>query len=124
MNAPHPHQTPHDRGQEPSLTLCSQCAPATFATDLQGVRDALERAGLAVAVRAQACLNCCEAPHAMALHGAGRATCIFHRVDIAEDLPDIVATVRHWLDAERGWIVDAQGCGRLRFCLRARIAAD
>ncbi|TNF19409.1 MAG: DUF1636 domain-containing protein [Rhodobacteraceae bacterium] len=105
------------------LTLCRSCAPETVPAQLSALESAFVKAGLPVRLRGQECLNSCARPQAMALQGAGRATYVFHAVDPAADIDDIVATVRTYLAAEQGWITDAMACGRLRLCLRARIAA-
>lgn len=105
------------------LTLCRSCAPEAFAAQLAALERAFAEAGLPVRLRGQDCLNACSQPQAMALQGAGRATYVFHALDPDMDIDDILATVRVYLAAERGWITNAQACGRLRLCLRARIAA-
>lgn len=80
-------------------------------------------AGLAgaVAVRGQECLNCCAAPVALGIQGAGRASYVFAGVVPETDAGDLVATLRAYLAAPRGWIADARPCGRLRSLLRARL---
>ena len=65
----------------------------------------------------------CAEPIALSLQGAGRATYLFSGVRPAEDMADIEATLRLYLDSPAGWIEDARGCGRLRFCLRGRVPA-
>lgn len=105
------------------LTLCRSCAPETAGAQLAALDRAFAEAGLPVSLRGQACLNACSRPQAMALQGAGRATYVFHAVDPETDIDDILGTVRTYLAAEQGWITDAAACGRLRLCLRARIAA-
>ncbi|MDN3721950.1 DUF1636 family protein [Roseibium salinum] len=69
------------------------------------------------------CMGACEQPISLALQGEGRATYLFAGLSIPDDIEDIVATGRTYLDAENGWIEDARPCGRLRFCLRARVPA-
>lgn len=105
------------------LTLCLSCAPKKTTAQIAVLEQAFAEAGLPVRLRGQECLNACSQPQALALQGAGRATYVFHAVDPEADIDDILATVRTYLAAERGWITDATACGRLRLCLRARIAA-
>lgn len=106
-----------------TLTLCELCAPETAEAQLAGLQAALADAGLDVAVRGQACLNSCAKPQALALQGVGRASYVFHDIAPDDDMADILGTVRAYLAAEGGWIADATACGRLRLCLRARLAA-
>ncbi|WP_298812324.1 DUF1636 domain-containing protein [uncultured Roseibium sp.] len=69
------------------------------------------------------CMGACEQPVSLAFQGKARAAYLFAGLTIPDDLDDIVATARAYLDAKDGWIEDARPCGRLRFCLRARIPA-
>ncbi len=105
------------------LTLCRQCDPTRFHGQASALREACLAAGLSVVIRGQDCLNCCDKPQALAIHSDGGAVCVFHGVDATTDLGDIVKTISAYLNADRGWIEDAMACGRLRTCLRARIAA-
>lgn len=116
----HPDSAP---AIEAVLTLCRQCDPARFPGQVSAMREACLDAGISVVIRGQDCLNCCEMPQALAIHSAGGAACVFHGVDATKDLGDIVKTIGAYLQADRGWIEDAMACGRLRTCLRARIAA-
>ncbi|SEL89006.1 Protein of unknown function [Roseivivax marinus] len=101
------------------LHLCASCE----GSDLPALRAALEVSGLDVALRSERCLNGCAAPVSMALQAPGRATYFFAGIDPAGDAADIVATVRLYLTAPAGWIEDARGCGRVRFCLKGRVPA-
>lgn len=107
------------------VRLCVTCTPAAGGADIDRLRESLARAGLAGAVRiaGQSCLGACAEPVALSLQGWGRATYLFSGIRPAEDLADIEATVRLYLDSPAGWIEDARGCGRLRFCLRGRVPA-
>lgn len=104
------------------LRLCSSCDGAA---GLGAVRAALAGAGLAarVTVGEHACFNVCDRPVSLVLQGAGRATYVFSGLDPVADAGDIAATCALYLDAPKGWIADARGCGRLRACLHARIPA-
>lgn len=99
------------------LRLCTTCRQ----TDWQALRDAVAAAGLPVRILEQACMNGCAEPVSMALQGEGRATYFFTGIDPVGDAADVVATLRAYLEAEAGWIEDARGCGRLRFCLKGRV---
>ena len=107
------------------VRLCVTCTPDAGTDDVDRLRQALARAGLPAAVRVagQSCLGACAEPVALSLQGRGRATYLFSGLRPAEDLADIEATVRLYLDSPAGWIKDAHGCGRLRFCLRGRVPA-
>lgn len=107
------------------VRLCVTCSPAAGSTHVENLRQRLAQADLPVAVRvtAQRCLGACAEPIALSLQGAGRATYLFSGVRPAEDMADIEATLRLYLDSPAGWIEDARGCGRLRFCLRGRVPA-
>lgn len=106
-----------------TLTLCELCAPDRVEAELASLQAAVSGAGLDVEVRGQACLNCCAQPQSLALQGPGRATYVFHGVAPGKDVGDILGTLRAYLAARDGWIEDATACGRLRLCLRARVAA-
>jgi predicted metal-binding protein len=84
------------------------------------VARALDSAGLAAWVEVGPCLGPCDRPVALSLQGNG-AACVFAEVRLPEDIGDLVATCRAYRDAAGGWIEDARPCGRLRFCLHARI---
>lgn len=84
------------------------------------VERALGSAAIAARVEADPCLGPCGSPVAMALQGGG-ASYVFAGVRLPEDLSDLVATCRAYRDAPGGWIEDARPCGRLRFCLHARV---
>lgn len=68
-------------------------------------------------------MNGCARPVSLALQSPERATYFFGGVDLEADVADIVATLRAYLDAPKGWIEDARPCGRLRFCLVGRVPA-
>lgn len=84
--------------------------------------DALSGLGPGVALR-RAALHARDArPVVMALQAPGRGAYLFHDL-CAKDAADMAATIRAYLAAPDGWIVDARPCGRLRFCLKLRIPA-
>ena len=101
------------------LHLCQGCGR----TDLADLESAIDGAFAARQVRivTQPCMNGCARPVSMALQSADRATCFFAGVDPATDIPDIVATLRAYIDAPQGWIEDARPCGRLRLGLGGRV---
>lgn len=104
------------------LHLCQGCGRTDLA-DLADLESAIDGAFAARQVRivTQPCMNGCARPVSMALQSAGRSTYFFAGVDPATDIPDIVATLRAYIDAPQGWIEDARPCGRLRLCLVGRV---
>ena len=111
----------------PHLLICASCheSEAVLQSALERLRRGLEARGLndRITLRSGACMGACEDPVSIGLHGAGLATYVFSGVKPDSDLEDILASVALYLDSPRGWIEDARPCGRLRFCLRARLQA-
>lgn len=111
------------------LLLCRTCQPETGSRTeaaLAALGEALAAAGLGPETLALAtvdCMGACEQPVSLALQGQDRATFVFSGVQLPDDIDDIVATAQTYLEAKDGWIEDARSCGRLRFCLRARVPA-
>lgn len=89
------------------------------------MNDALRRAGLAdqVNVEFAGCIGSCTAPITIGLQGNGRASYVFSGINLLDDADDIAATTLAYLNARKGWIVDAHVCGRLRECLQTRLPA-
>ncbi|MDY8110294.1 DUF1636 family protein [Fulvimarina sp. 2208YS6-2-32] len=115
-----------DESRLPAIIVCESCRAADGTTGARLVADlvaALDEAGLVDALRVVGtdCLNGCGAPVALALSDARKAAYLFHRIEPAGDVADIVATARAWLAAEGGHIANATKCGRLRLCLAGRI---
>lgn len=108
-----------------TLRLCSSCRPERAGADMAALYAALAASALAsdVSLVAQSCFNACGRPVVMSLQAANAATCLFGGVDPVQDASDILATLRAYLDADAGWIEDAQRCGRLRLCLLGRVPA-
>jgi predicted metal-binding protein len=110
------------------ILVCRTCKQEDQ-TGVENTLDALTRSLQSAqldrdfAVGTVDCMGSCEQPVSLAFQGDGRATFVFSGVRFPDDNADIVATARVYLDAEQGWIEDARSCGRLRFCLRARIPA-
>lgn len=107
------------------LQLCADCLDGTAPEALVAIRTALRDIGLGDRVVAgQApCLELCDAPVAMALQKDGGACYVFSHLVPVSDAADIAATCCAYLDSATGWIDDARPCGRLRFCLTARVPA-
>lgn len=105
------------------LHLCKDClkAPGDAQAALQ---NAVEK-GMPgqVTVRLSACLERCDTPVALAMQRESGAGYVFSGVDPVADQDDIVATCQTYLESPAGWIEDARPCGRLRFCLAARLPA-
>ncbi|MBO0345259.1 DUF1636 family protein [Roseibium sp. CAU 1637] len=107
------------------LHLCSTCDAGRSQEDLMLMQRTFAQARLPrpVTVLTQPCMNVCSEPVTLSLQGQGLATCIFSGVQVEKDIDDLVATVRCWVEAPAGWIDNALACGRLRFCLKARVPA-
>lgn len=108
------------------LHICQSCLPTADAVppsdaDLAVLENKLQDAGLDISVKPVDCLNICDAPAALSLQAPKRASYVFSGLNIQTDADDILATCQQHLEAEAGWIKEAMACGRLRFCLVARI---
>lgn len=107
------------------IVICSTCQ----GTDGKGFAARLGRALAAPGARVSAtvevvehaCLSACAHPLAMGFAAPGKATYLFGDVDAHADLDDTVAFARMYVDSRDGWIEDARGAGRLRFCLLGRV---
>jgi predicted metal-binding protein len=99
------------------ITVCATCREGAG----QVLADHLRERGLEV--RLVECLNACGAPLALAVTGEGKATYLFGGVDPEGQAGEVVAFAGLYRDAPGGEVADARSCGRLRFCLRARIPA-
>ena len=108
-----------------TMRLCSTCETAEYAQNSAKVSVALMEIGLQgkVHVLPTECLGGCESPASLSLQGKDRASYVFSGIDYSIDCTDIATTCQLYLNAEGGWIEDARDCGRLRYCLRARIPA-
>ncbi|MCJ1898770.1 DUF1636 domain-containing protein [Paracoccus versutus] len=90
--------------------------------DADALAEALRTLGPDIALR-RAALRARDArPALMALQAPGRGAYLFHDLRPA-DAGDIAATIRAYLAAPDGWIMDARPCGRLRHCLKRRTPA-
>lgn len=76
-----------------------------------------------VDIRLAPCMERCDAPCAMTLQSEQGAGYVFSGINLMQDTGDIVETCRAYLASTDGWIEDARPCGRLRFCLAARLPA-
>lgn len=109
-----------------TLHICQSCiatqkAKPPTSNELAALQEKLSSAGLDVSVKSVDCLNVCDAPAAVSLQALGKASYVFSDIDITTDAEDIISTCQQHLAADNGWIVDALACGRLRFCLVARL---
>ena len=107
------------------LQLCADCLDGAVPEALDAIQAALCDIGLhdRVTVSQAPCLELCDVPVAMALQKGGGACYVFSGLAPVSDAADIAATCRAYLDSPTGWIDDARPCGRLRFCLAARVPA-
>ena len=100
------------------LTLCA-CDALAF----QSLKDAVSTSELAneLILTVNPCDGSCGGKGCLWLQAEGKASYHFKEVDPVRDRVDILATARCYLASPEGWIEDARPCGRLRFCLAARI---
>ena len=110
------------------LHICQSCLATKSAKPpsdeaLADLQSKFSATGMDVIVKPVDCLNVCDAPAAIALQAPGKASYVFSGVDVSGDADDILATCEAHAEAESGWISNALGCGRLRFCLVARVPA-
>ncbi|MDE4305818.1 DUF1636 family protein [Phaeobacter gallaeciensis] len=111
---------------EARVLICSTCTGhRNREGEERALRIALEKANISEIVQLDfgGCMNACSAPIALGLQGEGRASYVFAGIDPIQDANDVAATCLSYISARKGWIVDATSCGRLRFCLRARLPA-
>jgi len=109
---------------ENRILLCQTCQSARANAEARQVLNAaLLDAGLAdqFAVTDVDSLGGCARPNCLGFQGAGRATYVFHDVQVSRDVADIAEFCALYLRSDAGWIVDARPLGDLRFKLRARI---
>ena len=106
------------------LHLCLDCLKTDGPRAVEHLQSALDAALPGqVAVTLAPCLDRCDPPAAMALQRSEGAGYVFVGVSPETDESDIIATCRAYLNSPNGWIDDARPCGRLRFCLAARLPA-
>ncbi len=105
------------------LDFCRDCL-TNGDNDLTTLQNALDIA-LSDKVRLclSPCMEQCETPQVLTLQSKGGAGYVFTGIDPENDAPDIVKTCKAYLNSRNGWIEDARPCGRLRFCLAARLPA-
>lgn len=105
------------------LRVCTACLDD--AKGFEALRRAIAASELApnVTLQSQPCGETCTSPARLWLQSVGGASYLFEGVDLAADQADILATARAYLGSPKGWIEDARPCGRLRFCLTARLPA-
>lgn len=107
------------------LRLCTTCEGDGFGDGKRAIEAALDDLELKknVKIKRVACLGACETPRALAMQSEGRASYVFSDLDLEKNAKDIAQTCQVYLSVPKGWIEDAHPCGRLRYCLRARIPA-
>ncbi len=105
------------------LGICTACLSDAAKSQVAVLQATIALSDLAgqVAVDGLTCGDTCPAPAQVWLQAPGAASYIFAGVDLAQDRDDILATLRAYLAHPGGWIEDARPCGRLRFCLTARL---
>lgn len=106
------------------LLICTTCLRSgERQAAAAALSDALAQIGIqeSVAVEFGGCMHACSDPVAIGLQGKGGAGYVFAGLDPVQNAEDIARTCQAYMDANKGWIVDAQACGKLRLKLRARL---
>ena len=105
------------------LGICSDCLGPDGALAITDLARAISEGPLnaQVTVERQSCGETCPSPARLWLQSKGGAAYVFEGIDLAADRNDILATLHAYLAHPGGWIEDARPCGRLRFCLTARV---
>jgi len=106
-----------------TIFICAGCdaAAAGLAASL---REALDRAGLAIRVAEPECMNVCARPVTVAARAPGKDAYLFGDVDPARDLDGLIAFARLYAAAPDGAIADARPLGDLRTRLIGKIPAS
>ena len=106
------------------LFICETCVDADGHTHghqmAAAVRDALD---VDVEVLLTPCMNLCEEPVSLAFRAPGKMAYLFAGTG-PDDVADIAAMARLFVEPIDGVIEDARPAGRLRFCLKGRIPAE
>ncbi|MCZ0812531.1 MAG: DUF1636 domain-containing protein [Pseudomonadota bacterium] len=106
------------------IVICSTCETGAGAPDGSGFAARLRGAlGTGTDVQEHPCLSMCAQPLSLAFSAPGKATYLFAGIDPARDLDDTLAFAALYAAQPDGWIEDARGAGRLRFCLVGRVPA-
>lgn len=103
------------------VVVCSTCEGADGKGFAVALRAAFKAAGLPFGVQDFECMSNCAKPLSVAFKAPGKATYLFGGVVPETDLDDTLAFATMYLDSADGWIDDARGAGRLRFCLIGRV---
>lgn len=108
------------------IRTCAACLPDDQISALADIPQALSNSALhgRAWFAAVACGEICTSPTRLWMQSRDGAAYVFDGVDLDADQVDILATAAAYLDSPNGWIEDARPCGRLRFCLTARIPAS
>jgi len=106
------------------IVICSTCETGDGVRDGSGFAERLRMAlGAGTFVQEHPCLSMCAQPLSLAFSAPGKATYLFAGIDPARDLDDTLAFAALYAAQPDGWIEDARGAGRLRFCLVGRVPA-
>lgn len=105
------------------IVVCTTCEGLGGAPFAACLRDGLAARGLAMDVQEHDCMSNCGKPQSVAFAGDGKATYLFGGIDPKTDLDDTLAFAAMYDASPDGWIEDAPGAGRLRFCLIGRVPA-
>lgn len=105
------------------LQLCDKCLGSAAA--LEDLKARLNDSEISHQVRIETidCGETCEKPARLWIQHSEGASYQFDGLNLSADQDDILATAVACLESPNGWIEDARPCGRLRFCLIARVPA-
>ncbi len=107
------------------VRVCLACLSDDQKRGLLDLEQALTKSPLNAQARigTVSCGESCAAPARLWMQSQDGATYTFDGINLIQDRTDILATMAAYLASPKGWIEDARPCGRLRFCLTARIPA-
>ena len=106
------------------LFICETCLDADGHTPGPEMAAAVRKAlDVEVEVVLTPCLNLCDEPVSVAFRAPGKMAYLFAGTG-PDDVSDIAAMARLFVEAKDGVVEDARSAGRLRFCLKGRIPAQ
>ncbi len=105
------------------IVVCTTCEGTDGVDFAARLRVEIAAHALDFEVQEHECMSNCSRPQSVAFSAADKATYLFGDVDPAQDLDDTLAFAKMYAESPDGWIEDARGAGRLRFCLIGRVPA-
>lgn len=101
--------------------ICTACLTKGAAPLIAQLRTEITARHIDAVLDAMDCGDTCTRPARLWLQSETGAAYVFEDLDLDTDRDDILATLTTYLASPKGWIEDARPCGRLRFCLTARV---